>query len=63
MSTGAAPPPLQARSTEIETAHEGCPRVIVTRKGEGTDYSLVLEHEDGKDIARRNTKQVPPFQY
>jgi hypothetical protein len=40
----------------VKTLHERCPKVVVTRKEERADYVLVLEHEGGKDIVRKDNK-------
>jgi hypothetical protein len=42
----------------VKTLHERCPAVVVTRKEESADYVLVLEHEGGKDIVRKDNKYV-----
>jgi hypothetical protein len=40
----------------VKTLHERCPNVVVTRKEDRADYVLVLEHEGGKDIVRKDNK-------
>jgi hypothetical protein len=40
----------------VKTLHERCPKVVVTRKEDRADYVLVLEHEGGKDIVRKDNK-------
>jgi hypothetical protein len=40
----------------VKTLHERCPNVMVTRKEDKADYVLVLEHEGGKDIVRKDNK-------
>ena len=40
----------------VKTLHERCSNVVVTRKEERADYVLVLEHEGGKDIVRKDNK-------
>ncbi len=40
----------------VKTLHERCPEVVVTRKEDRADYVLVLEHEGGKDIVRKDNK-------
>ncbi len=40
----------------VKTVHERCPKVVVTRKEDRADYVLVLEHEGGKDIVRKDNK-------
>ena len=40
----------------IKTFGERCPNAIVTNKPERADYVVVLDHEGGKDIVRRDNK-------
>jgi hypothetical protein len=40
----------------VKTLHERCPLVVVTRKEDRADYVLVLEHEGGKDVVRKDNK-------
>jgi hypothetical protein len=40
----------------VKTLQERCPKVVVTRKEDRADYVLVLEHEGGKDIVRKDNK-------
>ncbi len=40
----------------VKTLHERCPNLVVTRKEDRADYVLVLEHEGGKDIVRKDNK-------
>lgn len=40
----------------IKTFNERCPNCIVTTKKERADYIVILEHEGGKDVIRRDNK-------
>jgi hypothetical protein len=40
----------------IKTFSERCPQVTVTMKSELADYAVLLDHEGGKDLARRKNK-------
>jgi hypothetical protein len=40
----------------VKTLHERCPNVVVTRRRIGRTTSLVLEHEGGKGIVRKDNK-------
>ena len=42
----------------MKTFGERCPACIVTMKKERADYIVVLEHEGGKKLARRDNKVV-----
>ena len=40
----------------MKTVGENCPKAMVTIKQENADYVLVLEHEGGKGIAKKDNK-------
>ena len=40
----------------IKTFNERCPEVVVTNRRDRADYVLVLDHEGGKDLVRRDNK-------
>ena len=40
----------------VKTMHDRCPEVIVTRKEDRADFVLVLEHEGGKILVRKDNK-------
>ncbi|MGH9322651.1 MAG: hypothetical protein ACRD21_02565 [Vicinamibacteria bacterium] len=40
----------------VKTVHERCPELVVTRKEDRADYVLVLEHEGGKVLVRKDNK-------
>lgn len=40
----------------VKTVHERCPGVVVTRKEDKAHYVLVLEHEGGKVLVRKDNK-------
>ena len=40
----------------VKTMHDRCPVVIVTRKEDRADFVLVLEHEGGKILVRKDNK-------
>lgn len=42
----------------VKTFHERCPDLIVTSKQEKADYIILLQHEGGKDLVRRDNKFV-----
>ena len=42
----------------IKTFRERCPNVTVTLNKEKADYIVLLEHEGGKDLIRRDNKVV-----
>jgi hypothetical protein len=52
LSGGARP-----QTAEImKTFAERCPSILVTIKRENADYVVVLDHEGGKDLVRRDNK-------
>lgn len=42
----------------VKTFNERCPNVIVTSKREKADYIVLLQHEGGKDLIRKDNKFV-----
>ena len=42
----------------IKTFRERCPNFIITMNKEKADYIVLLDHEGGKDIIRRDNKVV-----
>ena len=40
----------------MKTVGESCPKAMVTIKQENADYVLILEHEGGKGIAKKDNK-------
>lgn len=42
----------------VKTFHTRCPGLIITSKKERADYVVLLQHEGGKDLVRRDNKFV-----
>lgn len=42
----------------VKTFNQRCPDLIVTSKQERADYVILLQHEGGKDLIRRDNKFV-----
>ena len=42
----------------VKTFNQRCPDVIVTAKQDKADYVVLLQHEGGKDLVRRDNKFV-----
>jgi len=42
----------------IKTVNQRCPEVIVTMNKDNADYTLLLDHEGGKEVIRRDNKFV-----
>lgn len=40
----------------IKTFNERCPSLTVTSKEDRADYTIILQHEGGKDLVRRDNK-------
>jgi hypothetical protein len=40
----------------IKTFNDRCPQLTVTNKEERADYTVILQHEGGKDLVRRDNK-------
>ncbi len=42
----------------VKTFHQKCPDLTITSKQEKADYVVLLQHEGGKDLVRRDNKYV-----
>lgn len=57
VATGAVRGGAKPQTAEImKTFGERCPEVVVTMKQERADYIILLDHEGGKALARKDNK-------